>query len=331
MKLVNQKKLYCPECRCQLELNPGYSESDISSQIILSGSLSCKDCSTEYVIVNRIPRFVSVENYADNFGMQWNKFRKTQLDSYSGFPISLNRFYSQSKWKPLDLAGKRVLDIGCGAGRFTEIAIEAGAEVFAVDYSSAVDACIDNLGHSSNLSVFQADIYKLPFPESFFDYIYCFGVLQHTPDVKRAFFELPKYLKSGGYLSVDLYEYRGKRVLHPKRVLRPITKYMDKKLLYRMVKRCVPGLLALNRALRRIPRIGKYLTRLVPVADYSMIYEFSKKQNIEWATMDTFDWLGPAYDQPQKLETLEKWLIDAGLNNVLVENPGFLIGNGRKS
>jgi len=330
MKLGNRENLHCPECRCQLVLNPEYTESDTNSEIVVSGALFCQNCSTEYEIVNRIPRFVPTKNYADNFGIQWNKFKRTQLDSHSGFPISSNRFYSQSKWKSQDLRGKRILDIGCGAGRFTEIALEAGAEVFAVDFSSAVDACIDNLGHRPNLNVFQGDIYKLPFPESFFDYVYCFGVLQHTPDVKSAFFELPVYLKPGGHLSVDLYEYRGKRLLHPKRLLRPVTKNINEKLLFRIVARCVPSLLALNRALRRIPKIGNYLTRLVPVADYSTVHAFTREQNIEWATMDTFDWFGPAYDQPQKYETLKKWLIDAGLKNVLVEKPGFLIGNGRK-
>jgi hypothetical protein len=32
----------------------------------------------------RIPRFAPESNYADNFGMQWNRFRQTQLDGHSG-------------------------------------------------------------------------------------------------------------------------------------------------------------------------------------------------------------------------------------------------------
>ena len=38
-----------------------------------------------------IPRFVQSENYAKAFGMQWNKFKKTQLDSFTKQPISYNR------------------------------------------------------------------------------------------------------------------------------------------------------------------------------------------------------------------------------------------------
>jgi len=45
-----------------------------------------------YPIKNQIPCFVPEMNYADNFGMQWNIFAKTQLDSHSGHPISAGRF-----------------------------------------------------------------------------------------------------------------------------------------------------------------------------------------------------------------------------------------------
>jgi len=53
---------------------------------IESGSLRCTSDAHRYPISNFIPRFVSSTNYADNFGMQWNKFRRTQLDSYQGHP-----------------------------------------------------------------------------------------------------------------------------------------------------------------------------------------------------------------------------------------------------
>ena len=177
--------LACPVCGAELKIGQVVSmDGDEETE----GELQCTS-SHLFPITKGIPRFVSKENYASNFGFQWNMFRRTQLDSYSGHPISGNRFWAQSGWKREELAGKRVLDVGCGAGRFAEIALEAGAQVVALDYSVAVEACRENhrekFAHS--LNVVQGDIYHLPFRPGQFDFIYCFGVLQHTPDVRAAF------------------------------------------------------------------------------------------------------------------------------------------------
>jgi len=153
--------------------------------------LISEDGCHRYPVRNGIPRFVAESNYADNFGMQWNHFRKTQLDSHSGHPISSERYWKATGWSPEMMKGKWVLDAGCGAGRFAEVALGAGANVVALDYSSAVDACHANLKHHPNLHVVQGDIYALPFAPETFDFVYSLGVLQHTPDVAAAFAALP--------------------------------------------------------------------------------------------------------------------------------------------
>jgi SAM-dependent methyltransferase len=151
-----------------------------------------------YPVVNSIPRFEIKSNYADNFGMQWNHFRQTQLDSHSGHQISTERFWLATKWKPEQLKDQWVLDAGCGAGRFAEVALLAGAKVVALDYSCAVDACYENLKHHPNLHVVQGDIYSLPFAPKSFPFVYSLGVLQHTPNVAKAFASLPPMVKGGG-------------------------------------------------------------------------------------------------------------------------------------
>ena len=62
------------------------------------------------------------------------------------------------------------MDVGCGAGRFAEIALNAGAEVIAIDYSGSVDACYTNLDIMKTLTVVQADLYNLPFRDQTFDF-----------------------------------------------------------------------------------------------------------------------------------------------------------------
>ncbi|HEX4950044.1 MAG TPA: class I SAM-dependent methyltransferase, partial [Blastocatellia bacterium] len=73
-----------------------------------------------YPIRNGIPRFVTTDNYAAAFGLQWLKFAQTQLDSYTGAPLSEMRL-ERCLGEPLsNLQGKNVLEAGSGAGRFTE-------------------------------------------------------------------------------------------------------------------------------------------------------------------------------------------------------------------
>lgn len=322
------QSLLCTDCKHPLSAQKPHTSS--TQEWLAEGILQCTRCKQQFPIINGIPRFVESENYAQNFGIQWNHFRTTQLDSASGLTISSDRFYSQSKWTKSDLKGKNVLDIGCGAGRFTEIAVGSGANVYAIDYSNAVDACAKSLGNPQNLLLVQADIFNLPFPNDFFDFIFCFGVLQHTPNAESAFLSIPPYLKPGGSIAVDIYEKRWGNYLRPKKWLRPVTTRMSKQKLFKTLKVWVPRFLVLNRYLRKIPIVGKYSTRFVPVADYTGIYPLSETQVAEWALMDTFDWLGPTYDTPQTLSTLERWFNKAELVNIEVENPNFVVGRGTK-
>jgi|LakMenEpi03Aug12_release.lakeMendotaPanAssembly.Ray.scaffolds.fasta_scaffold260996_2 2-polyprenyl-3-methyl-5-hydroxy-6-metoxy-1,4-benzoquinol methylase len=327
MKYQNLEILRCPSTKSKLELI-----SPILDKFgyIKEGLLQNQNKTKQYYIKNYIPRFVSSNNYADNFGMQWNKFSHTQLDSFSGLPISENRFYLATNWNPENLKDKWILDIGCGAGRFAEIALQAGAYVVALDYSSSVDACYNNLSHNKNLLIIQGDIYELPLCPEFFDYVYSLGVLQHTPDVKKAFFSLPPMLKKGGSFCVDFYEKSWRSFFLPKYWLRPFTKRLNQVDLFNFLEKVVPFLFNISEVLRKIPIIGKYLMRFIPVANWSNTLPLNKKQLKEWALLDTFDWLSPAYDNPQTSETLLKWLNKSNLQDIEVLKAGHLVGRGTK-
>ena len=283
-----------------------------------------------YPVVKGIPRFVPESNYADNFGKQWNLFRLTQLDSHSGHPISANRFWKATGWKPEEIAGKWVLDVGCGAGRFAEVALEAGARVIALDYSSAVDACKENLSRYPNLFPVQGDIYSLPFMNASFSHIYSLGVLQHTPDVARAFRALPPLLVPGGKLCTDFYWKRFRTMLHAKYLVRPFTRRMDNEALLSWLQKRVPGMLSASRALGKVPLLGVVLKRIVPVADYTGRYPLSEEQLQEWALLDTFDMLAPEYDNPQSAGTVRSWFQLNGFADIEVFHEGHLVGRGTR-
>jgi SAM-dependent methyltransferase len=326
MRAELARSLRCPHCSGELLLERPVDPA----QFVETGSLNCTSCSRSYPIVRGIPRFVGEDNYASNFGFQWNQFRRTQLDSATGVGISHARFARSSGVGPDDLRGKLVLDVGCGAGRFAEVALSFGARVIALDYSSAVDACKANLGRNRRLEVVQGDIYHLPFPLDHFDFIYCFGVLQHTPDAKSAFAELPRFLKPGGKLAVDFYPKLARNLLSSKYWVRPITKRIPPPVLFRWVQSLVPKLLPISDLLARIPATKGRFRYLIPVANYRGVLPLNDEQLTEWSILDTFDMLAPQHDHPETVGTIQGWFEAAGLVELHVERPGFIIAYGTK-
>lgn len=316
----------CPACHGSLTLE---SEREADGEIE-SGTLRCDPCASIHPIVRFVPRFVSADNYSNNFGFQWNRFRRTQLDSTTGQPISTRRFFEQSGWQPSEMAGRLTLDVGCGAGRFAEIALGTGARVVAVDYSSAVDACRQNLAPHKRLDVVQADVYHLPFKRRAFEFVYCFGVLQHTPQVEASFAALTKQLAPGGRIAVDLYPKIPLNVLWPKYWLRPVTKRMRADRLFPLVSRMVEALWPVSLALGRVPRVGRRLRHALPIANYEGVLPLTPVQLKEWAVLDTFDMLAPAHDHPQTAATLKGWFETHGLTDVEVGRPGLVVGRGRR-
>jgi len=318
--------LVCPSCHGSLRLTID-READ---EEIESGILRCEPCAAGYPIVAFVPRFVPRENYSSSFGFQWNRFRQTQLDSNTGQPITRDRFFAQSGWAAGDMAGRWTLDLGCGAGRFAEVALGAGARLVAVDYSSAVDACRQNLGPHPRLDVVQADVYRLPFRLQRFDFVYCFGVLQHTPDVHAAFAALVEQIAPGGRIAVDLYPQLALNVVWPKYWLRPFTKRMPAERLFSLVFRMVDLLWPVSLALGRTPGIGRKLRHALPIANYEGLLPLTPRQLKEWAVLDTFDMLAPAHDHPQSAATLRAWLDEARLAEIEVFRQGLVVGRGRQ-
>jgi len=327
MQHVHVKDLVCPAAGHELVLAPGSTESGGEIQ---EGFLVCPNDGLRIPIRGHIPRFREDSGYAANFGEQWNRFRRTQIDKFNGTTLSRDRFFSGTGWSPEELSGARVLDVGCGAGRFTQVMLDAGACVFALDYSTAVEACFANNAPHPNLCVVQGDLYRMPFRPGSFDYVFSFGVLQHTPNVRGAFMSLIPFLKPGGKLAIDIYRKGWAPAPHRSKYLyRPITRRMSRDLLFRIIQWYVPKWLPIDTWIKRLPYVGSALGMLIPCWNYSYL-PLTKEQRIEWGVLDTFDALAPLYDSPQTLETVRQWFLDAGLEDVSVRPGGNgVLGNGR--
>ena len=67
----------------------------------------------------------------------------------------------------------------------------------------------------------------------------------------------------------------------------------------------------------------------MPVADYTDLFPLNQKQLEEWALLDTFDWLSPQYDDPQRREVVREWIASAGFEHVEVVKAGFMVVRAR--
>jgi SAM-dependent methyltransferase len=274
------------------------------------GDALSDELGTRFPVVAGVPRICELSNYAENFGKQWNLFPLTQIDSDAqGQTLSRRRLFAATAWSPEQLDGLDILEVGSGAGRFTRVMLEhTRANIFSVDYSSAVEANLKSNGAIADgrLHLFQASIYQMPFAEGSFDKVFCFGVLQHTPSFEESIRALVQMAKRGGEIVVDFYPIKGWwSKITAKYMLRPILKNISHDRLLGLIERNVDWLIATHQTLTRIG-LGA-LTRFLPIPDLRLLpASLSKAQLREWAVLDTFDMFSPEYDNPQRVGTVRE-------------------------
>jgi SAM-dependent methyltransferase len=259
--------------------------------------------------VKNVVRFVDAQHYAGSFGFQWLTFPETQLDNERS-QRSEEDFRRRTGFVPEDLAGKLVLDVGCGMGRFAEVATRWGAEVVAIDLSQAAEAAAANL-KDRNATFFQADVFQLPFQPGSFDIIYSLGVLHHTPDCEQAFKVLPPLLKPGGRIAIWLYS-KYNNWYKMSDVYRKVTRRLPPRLLHKLCYGVIP-LYGVHRVLRKIPLAGRYASGALA---YAIPIAFHKDP--QWRVLDTFDWYSPWYQSKHTYEEVFRWFEDCGLEDLRV-------------
>ena len=117
-----------------------------------------------------------------------------------------------------DLAGKVFLDAGCGTGENTwswRRLLDPDARIVAVDQSRASIGVARRVGEEQLLrpSFAVASLLDLALPDNSVDVVFCSGVLVAVTDPDRAYRELVRVLKPGGYMILVLYHRYG-RALH---------------------------------------------------------------------------------------------------------------------
>ncbi len=292
--------LRSPCCKELLILKP----VDEEAGEILEGSLVCDRCGRNYPVSRGVPRFVPTDDYADAFTFEWRIHRRTQFDSAE------NRASQRDFGRKIDipitgLAGKRVLDAGCGTGRYSDVLKDSGAEIVCLDYSYAIDVAYENLSALPNVHMIQGDILNLPFRDDLFDFIYSVGVLHHTPSTRKAFQSLVRKLAPGGRISIYVYpsyDWLHRRITD---LYRRVTTRLPKGLLYNLCKIAIP-----LHYVQKIPILGHLVRILIPTG---AIYK-----DPQWRVLNTFDWYSPKYQWSHTTEEVFSWFEAEGLERIRV-------------
>jgi len=103
--------------------------------------------------------------------------------------------------------GRRVLEVGCGAGVDLARFAKGGAAVVGVDLaSSAIDLARANFAQQGLAGEFHvADGEKLPFADESFDFVFAHGVVQYTANPQRLVDECRRVLRPGGEAVFQVY------------------------------------------------------------------------------------------------------------------------------
>ncbi len=277
--------LLCPQTAEPLDLNA-------SGQ-----SLDCPGCGRSYPIIDGIPRFVGQQHLA-SFSRQWNRYDvahdaedRATFEAKTGVALT-------------ELEGLRVLDAGCGGGRYSKVAAAAGARVIGADHSTAVEKARALCAGLPHVQFVQADLKLLPLEHESFDFVFSIGVMHHDAATRAVFDAVARMVKSGGRYAVWLYRRNQWWQERLNTALRRRTTNMPVERLERWCRRAA--------LLGGVPVVNKTLNKLV---------NFSAHPSFENRVCDTFDWYAPQFQHHHTLEELTAWFSEAGFADLRILPP----------
>ena len=170
------------------------------NNLIVDGENLVDELSGEVIahIVDDIPRFVKLNNYADSFGFQWNHW-DSNLSSIRNPKFGHHEvLIKRTNFDKLDLKDKTIIECGAGGGDDTEVFCSLPfSEIHSFDLSNSINRSKKYI-NDPRVVLSQASIYEIPYPDEAFDFVFCHRVLQHTPDPILALKNICKKVKKGG-------------------------------------------------------------------------------------------------------------------------------------
>jgi len=278
----------------------------------------------EFPVVDGVHVAEADDAHAASFTDEWNRWATTQVDSkgyrcgYDGCRNSADIFAKKTSLAGKDLAGKVVLDAGCGTGRFAEIAAKAGARVVAVDLSAAVFHAAKLAPEWKTDALFvKTNLERLPIRDACVDVVYSIGVLHHCAAPARAVAEIARVLRPGGAFAGWVYMKQGSYGHRMRSMWRAWSTSPGNRPALLALVEAAPRLRDLyaasdiNGVRAAVADMGRHIPVLPTIfglagpQPFREIVGISGSANDDECRLDTFDWSTPQY---QWQHTWEEWL-----------------------
>jgi uncharacterized protein YbaR (Trm112 family)/2-polyprenyl-3-methyl-5-hydroxy-6-metoxy-1,4-benzoquinol methylase len=334
--------LCCPKCCAQL----GIRNTVVRNGEVEKGELRCVKCAASFPIIGYIPRLVHKANYSSSWGKLWRETEEIVRDSFTGIPFYYNAIhgrYSQEEgacqdghspfgfeW-PRDLVGETILEVGPGSGNCTEHLVNTGAHLICVEMSSAIHTFPEELLTRPNINVVQSDINDPILKPEYFDRIWLFQVLQHTPSPPDTLQRMWWLLKKGGELAFTSY----KGYFNP--WYYRFTKRIDDEIAWKLINYFIPKVVPLKYRIQKakVPFISRLLVKLLAPVDPRNIYfntlegraneylhgvlwnrNHDEELLTKYVILNRFDRITPKYTNSADHETIKQWIQNAGFSSV---------------
>ena len=313
------------------------------SGAVFEGALTCP-CGAGFPVIAGVPRILPIATAAtlvDQHPVFFQRFPALRPPSANGvradslrtlrafgdewqrFPELLEVHQGIFDWyfegpEPLRWTGLKVLDAGCGMGRWLHFARKAGAEIVGMDVSVAIDVAAARA--SDGADFVQADLRYPPFAPESFDLVYSLGVVHHLEEPMAGVRALAKLVRPGGELRLYVYrtlddEPRWKRLLFVAvTLLRHVTTRLPYPAVHAVswfVAATATALFLWPRRLLRRWAWGDRLTRGLPLVHYADV-------PFRMVVSEQFDRLVAPIEGRFRRDEVERWLRDVGFEVVAV-------------
>jgi len=254
---------------------------------------------------------VLVRETAKSFGLEWTRHGDLRrlyaseaklFEEFAGYRIPQEVF-----------VGKRVLDAGCGMGRYSYVLARLGARpVVGMDLHNGVHMAAQLTRSLGTVRLVKGSLFAIPFRPESFDAVVSIGVLHHTGDTLRAFRNLLALVRPGGAVFVQVYATRGTVKDQRSARLLALTNRLPKRLLYAL---CVPMVAAMYAPL--LKNVVRLVNHFVPVVSFG-------KHRTFWRNVaDTYDWHCCPFRTTHTPQEMHRVFQEAGLERIMITNPEY--------